>query len=665
MLATWGCAPPARSPTPPAPAVPRPSRSAAPVATKVRPVLLVQATSSAPNDRERKYSASVTSRIAKWLAGAGVPAKIIDDVALTRGAWSDASVVVLCYNPNPGMLELLALSRFIKRNGKIIVFYSAEPRLASLMGMRLGPYTPASDPGQWSAFRFTDVAPAAVPALVEQSSSNIRPAYPAGTRSKVIAWWLSAAGKRSSMPAWTSSEQGYWMSHVLLEGDPENKTRMLVALLGACDPAIWRTAASHALETAGTMGRYPDREAALNAVQKMAQRSGQVNRIDALLSQCRRLENELVDAYRRGDYDDVLASARVLDRTVTEAYAQTQTPAIGEFRGVWNHSGLGLYPGNWDETCRVLAQSGLTAVFPHVGRPWSVHYRSALVPLSDAARQHGDQLRQCTEAARRHGLEIHAWVICWNLEGAAEPVITAYRKQGRLQVSAEGATLPWLCPSNPENLTFEVEIIRDMVTRYKPDGVHLDYIRFKSQDYCYCSGCRARFNNATGLTVRRWPADVRTGPLGPAWRQWRRDQITALVIGTQRMLRSAAPGTRLSAAVYTGYPGCRDSIGQDWAEWIRLGYLDFACPMNYTEDTRKFTDWCRKQIALPGMVGRLYPGIGVTAAESRLNAVGTIEQINVLRYEGAKGFMLFDANRTLEREILPYLKIGLTSDRRT
>jgi hypothetical protein len=43
--------------------------------------------------------------------------------------------------------------------------------------------------------------------------------------------------------------------------------------------------------------------------------------------------------------------------------------------------------------------------------------------------------------------------------------------------------------------------------------------------------------------------------------------------------------------------------------------------------------------------------------------VDTIDQIVALRRAGAAGFMLFDLNATLEQDILPFLRMGLTSDR--
>ncbi len=605
----------------------------------------------------------MAARLSDWLESAGIPVRVVDDDALTRGAWTESRIVVLCYNPNPGLLERMALSRFVRRGGKVMVFYSTEPRLAALLGMKLGPYLSASSPGQWSAFSFNSAAPAGTPSRVEQTSLNIRPVYPDSPHAEVMAWWENGTGKKQSEPAWVRSDQGCWMSHILLEGDRETKTLMLIALLGGWDPVLWRLAAAHALKTRGTLGRYADASQALTALRQQAPGEGNAP-APALLSHAEQLWNELTHSYRRGEYRRVLTDARRLDAAVTEVYARSKSPRSGEFRAVWNHSGTGLYPGDWNETCRLLSQGGLTAVFPHVSRPWAAHYKNGPIPISDTARRYGDQLRQCTDAARRHGVEVHAWVICWNLEGAPESLLSGYRKQGRLQVSAEGVTLPWLCPSHPANLAFELETIRDMVARYRLDGVHLDYVRYKSQDYCYCGGCRARFSSETGKVIRRWPADVRGGALATAWKEWRRNQITRMVSQTHRLLQSSSPGIKLSAAVYTGYPGCRDSIGQDWGEWVRLGYVDFVCPMNYTEDTQKSVAWYRKQRAFPGVRDRLYPGIGVTATESRLTAAMTIDQIVALRNEGARGFVLFDANRTLEKEILPYLAMGVTSRER-
>ncbi len=623
-------------------------------------VVVVHATSSAPNDSERNYSARIAGRLADWLRDAGLPVTMATDDDVAAGRLAGARVAILAYNPEPGFREMFALRRFAGHGGKLVVFYSSSPALAGLMGLQLGPLKTATSPGQWSAFRFGAGAPEGCPARVTQDSRLIRPATPASRSARVMATWEDAAGRPLRDAAWLQSDTGFWMTHVLLEGDVAAKKQMLVAVLGACDPALWRSAADHAARTAGTMGgRFRDTAA---AVQRLGQAPGGAARVQSLLAQVEALEDDMVRALRNGDYPRVLATARLLDAGLTEAYARTQSPRTPEFRGVWNHSGLGLYPGDWNETCAVLARNGFTAVFPNVQKPGMALYRNRLIPESDMVAQLGDQLGAAVSAGRQRDIAVHAWVILWNLEGQPEGRLAALRRAGRLQVSASGSSLAWLCPSNPDNRAFELNAIRDVASRYGVAGIHLDYVRYKSGDYCFCNGCRARFARDTGITVRRWPADVRTGAQAGAYRDWRRAQITTFVAAAREAVRNVSPALQLSAAVYPGYPGCRESIAQDWGEWLRRGLLDFACPMNYSEDAGKIVEWYRKQAAYPGVRGRLYPGIGVTATESRLTAVGTIEQAAALRREGAGGFVLFDLNRTVEKDVLPYLRMGLTSD---
>jgi len=408
------------------------------------------------------------------------------------------------------------------------------------------------------------------------------------------------------------------------------------------------------------MGRFRDTSEAVRRLGSLAP-SGDA-RVQPLLVQAESLQDDMMRSYRGGNFRRTLGTGRLLDTALTEAYARAQTPRASEFRGVWNHSGLGLYPGNWDETCAVLARNGFTAVFPNVQKPGMALYRNRFIPESPMVVQLGDQLAAAVEAGKQRHIDVHAWVILWNVEGEPGPQLAAWRKAGRLQMSATGESLDWLCPSNPENRAYELNAIRDVATRYGVAGIHLDFVRYKSGDYCYCRGCRERFAHDTGLTPRRWPADVRTGPLASAYRDWRRSRITTFVVAARDTVHRVNPALKLSAAVYPGYPGCRDSIAQDWGEWLRSGLLDFVCPMNYSENTDKIVEWYRKQTTFPGVRGRLLPGIGVTATESRLSAADTIDQIAALRREGAGGFVLFDLNRTVEKDVLPYLRMGLTSD---
>jgi len=127
------------------------------------------------------------------------------------------------------------------------------------------------------------------------------------------------------------------------------------------------------------------------------------------------------------------------------------------------------------------------------------------------------------------------------------------------------------------------------------------------------------------------------------------------------VIRATRPGVKLSAAVYATYPSCARSVGQDWGLWLREDLVDFVCPMDYTADPAALKKLVMNQTGLPKAAGRVIPGLGVTAAESRLDAAQTIEQIRLLRSLGAPGYVIFDLNANTAADILPVLGLGLNT----
>jgi uncharacterized lipoprotein YddW (UPF0748 family) len=132
------------------------------------------------------------------------------------------------------------------------------------------------------------------------------------------------------------------------------------------------------------------------------------------------------------------------------------------------------------------------------------------------------------------------------------------------------------------------------------------------------------------------------------------ENISRLVQDVSAIVRTAQSNAVVSAAVYGHYPSATASVGQDWRKWVEKRWLDFICPMDYTDDTARFEDYVREQVRLAG-AGRVFPGIGVTAAESRLDAAQVIDQIVSARRLGARGFVLFDLNKVILDDVLPYL----------
>jgi len=622
-------------------------------------VVLVKGTTSTPNAAERGYAASLTERLSRWIDELSIQHKVIADPHVNDASLRAAKVVILGYNPNLPDSELSVLRQFIARGGKIIVFYSSDPALAEMMQVRLGEYRSAGLGEYWSAIRINTPAPPNIPPLIRQISHNIRPVYPSAPSGDVLAYWDNKKGENSGFPALVESSHGLWMTHVLLDdGDTATKKGLLLAMIARYVPEVWRCAAERSLQTAGTVGRFASADELLNAVRGMRPGGPRTASMQRSMKRATELRDRSARLFATRDYPGAISAASALRRALIETYALAHGPKRGEFRGVWDHSGTGLYPGDWEKTCRTLAGHGITDLLPNMLWGGLAHYPSKNLPRSSTYRNHGDQIAKCVVAAHRHNIRVHIWKVCWKLDGAPSDFIAAMKRQGRLQKTESGETINWLCPSRADNVKLEVDSLREILEHYAVDGIHLDYIRYKNSSVCCCDGCGKRFEKDTGRKLGRWPDALGNREIRVAFDKWRCGRITHLVREVKSAVSEANPAIELSAAVFGKYPSCVNSVAQDWASWLRNGDVDFVCPMNYTADLVSFGRLVRSQVCLPGAEGKIIPGLGVTAAESRLDPAMVIDQIMLTRSEGVAGFVLFDLNRTLEEETLPILSLG-------
>ncbi len=322
--------------------------------------------------------------------------------------------------------------------------------------------------------------------------------------------------------------------------------------------------------------------------------------------------------------------------------------------GVWNHSGLGAYPGDWIESAKLLHDNGFTMIFPNMLWAGSALYPSELIPRSSVYRQYGDQIDACCAAAQTYGLKVHVWKVNFNLATAHGQFLDEMTRAHRTQVDVKGKPVDWLCPSHPENQKLETETMLEVLRKYPVDGLHFDYIRYPNSKSCFCDGCRERFEAASGKKVENWPTDCFSGPRKREYNDWRCDQITKLVATVHAEAKKLKPSVKISAAVYGDYPDCREGVAQDWAKWVREGYLDFICPMDYTDDDAYFASLVKKQRKLVGDRTTLYVGVGATAWEKKKMPIEqALRQIQTAKDLGADGAVIFEFKKKSGETLVP------------
>ncbi len=622
--------------------------------------IVLPTAASRASDGDIQYAQSMGKRFNRLLNSIGLSADILNEDALSEAQLKPRRMVVLPLNARITPQTERLLKGFVVSGGKLFVTYNLPDTVAALLGLRQTDWLKQEAPGQFASVQLDAPGIPDMPASIRQGSWNITVAEPTTPQTKIIGYWHSENGESTGLPALFLGNAGAFFSHVFLADDIQRKTQMLAALFGHLVPEFRQTFAKQAIAVMSTVGHTKD----FTELEQFVQRSN-IPEANQVLNAGTNLMKQAHTEYDTEDYTAAIKTARASRTEFSKAYFLSHASVETEGRAVWDHSGLGAYPGDWSRAAKALAAAGVNIILPNMAWAGVAHYPSEILPQSKTFKQYGDQIAQCVQAAQAHGLEVHVWKITWNLEGAPKEFVEKIRAEGRTQVSATGEALNWLCPSHPKNVLLELNSILEIVTNYDVDGIHLDYIRYPGSHACYCKGCRERFVRTIRKPINEWPAEVlpKTGVYSEQYTEWRVQQITRLVRLIHKRTNEVDPDIKISAAVFGWYPGCITTIGQDWIAWAKSGYLDFVCPMNYTEDPSYFTELLTNQLALMPKNVPIYPGIGATASNSLLTPDAVAEQIYLSRTLGASGWTIFDYSVDISETVLPALTLGISKRR--
>jgi uncharacterized lipoprotein YddW (UPF0748 family) len=205
----------------------------------------------------------------------------------------------------------------------------------------------------------------------------------------------------------------------------------------------------------------------------------------------------------------------------------------------------------------------------------------------------------------------------------------------------------YLSPVTEASADYTVSVVRDIVTRYAVDGVHLDYVRYPNDEFDYSRDALGAFRlNAVpdlpAADVRRYDARLAAEPFvytqafPERWRAFRAARMTALMSRLAGTVRTARPSTTISAAVAPDAADAAVHRLQDWRAWLDQGLVDVICPMAYTTDGGVFSS----QIAAAREIaGRRLVWAGIGAY--RLSSEQIVENVQAARRLGVDGTVLF------------------------
>lgn len=299
---------------------------------------------------------------------------------------------------------------------------------------------------------------------------------------------------------------------------------------------------------------------------------------------------------------------------------ETPTPKY-EFRGVWvatvNNIDWPSKPGlsikdQQREAIAILdrmAKNNMNAVF-FQARPCSdAFYQSPYEPWSrylsgKPGEDPGyDPMQFWIEESHKRGFEFHAWLNPFRVAQSATEQISrnsvAFRHPEWI-VKYDNKL--FLNPALPETRAYIAEIVRDIVSRYNVDAIHID-------DYFYPYPAKEEFPDEE---------QFRQNPRGFAANQkasWRRQQVDDAITLISKTIKETKPQVKFGVSPFGVWRNSNvdpmgsqtragvtnyDDLYADVLKWMQNGWIDYLTPQIYwevghpTADYKTLIDWWSK-----------------------------------------------------------------------
>ncbi|MDR2816368.1 MAG: family 10 glycosylhydrolase [Proteiniphilum sp.] len=313
----------------------------------------------------------------------------------------------------------------------------------------------------------------------------------------------------------------------------------------------------------------------------------------------------------------LLLVAALITACGTTKQSLTRIPSAApkrEFRGAWvqtvgqsrysqmNSAAMKHYIS---DMVRKFDEAGINAVIFQIRPEADAFYRSELEPWSRfLSGEQGkapddpsfDPLAFIIEECHKRGMELHAWLNPYRVKSNINNTLAKnhiYRKHPERFV--QYGTQLFFDPGLPENRGFICEVVRDIVTRYEVDAIHMD-------DYFYpypIAGASFPDDNSFGMYAA-------SQGFSPSQRDdWRRNNVNLLIQQIKLTIAGTKPWVRFGVSPFGIYRNKRsdpngsntnglqnyDDLYADIKLWVEKGWIDYNLPQLYWEIGHSAADY--------------------------------------------------------------------------
>ena len=223
-----------------------------------------------------------------------------------------------------------------------------------------------------------------------------------------------------------------------------------------------------------------------------------------------------------------------------------------------------------------------------------------------------------------------------------------------LQVLKDGKPGREICPANPVVREHNVAEAARLISEYGGDGILLeDSLQFSHNSIsnfgCFCDYCKSAAPAAE-----------------PEWRDWRRARLAQLVAELREAVHKVKPDAPISLGCnlpydinfykghedecsyireWEGLYDARNFLGMNWADWLKEGLLDYACPMNYALEDQMgcFRIKTKEMVKLMSETAcPFYVCLGFRFSTGRNGPDTVRRQMDICREAGLSGMVIYD-----------------------
>lgn len=336
-----------------------------------------------------------------------------------------------------------------------------------------------------------------------------------------------------------------------------------------------------------------------------------------------------------------------------------------EFKGVWVRP-VEKTPEDIKKTLDRIRSFGIDNVFLETYFQGKTIFPSDTLAKYNVQNQRNefkgfDPLRIWIDEAHKRGMKVHIWFETFyagNENPGKNPlnVIHVYPQWSNVTKAKYNSNMPvaslsehngyFLDPANPEVHKYLLTLLQEIIDKYNPDGINLDYIRYPQSisakfagyeltNWGYTQYARDEFKGIYGVD----PVELIYGTQEwTYWDKYRQNKITDFVYKAKQI--TYKKNIPLTAVIFPDRIKSMEVKMQDWKTWSVYNYVDGFTPLILTCD-RDTADYLIRDIRINSQPAtKIYPGLFVAFMNG--NPDDLLRQIHQSRKLKASGVIMFD-----------------------